>query len=138
MSAEFVDSGHDQLPMRTILQASIFADFLIVFITRQIHSENRVVVICTREFGGGIGDKHLNQFFDIHSTSANYLHAHTMVYVSWFYCFLICHELLLGNCRRFASKPSTLTEICKKNKFASTIIGRHPGVQNLVQMGEAA
>ncbi len=42
--------------MCAVLEAGIFADFLVVFIPRQVHSQNRVVVIRAREFSNGVGD----------------------------------------------------------------------------------
>ena len=74
-AAEFVNARDDQFPVGAIFQAGILANFFVVFVPGQVHTQNCVVVIGAGELCGCIRDQHLDQFIDIDTACAYYLHA---------------------------------------------------------------
>src|SRR5262249_40014342 len=81
-STEFVDAGHDQFPVGAVFQTCVFADLLVVLVTGKVHAKDRVVVVGAGKFGGGIGDQHLDQLFDVNPTLADNLYANSLRDVS--------------------------------------------------------
>src|SRR6185312_8329023 len=53
-TAKLIDARNDQLPMRPVFEPGVLANFLVIFMTREMHSQDRVVIICTRKLGGGV------------------------------------------------------------------------------------
>ena len=68
--------------MGPVFQARVLADFLVVFMTGQIHAQDGVVIV-RREFRPGRVDELFNQLFHVDSPGADLLHADAFGHVPW-------------------------------------------------------
>ena len=91
-AAQLVNAGNDQLPVSAIFKARIFADLFVILVSRQMHAQNRVVVVGAGEFCRGIRDQHLDQFVHIHATRAYDFHTDALANVAVFDDCAFCHN----------------------------------------------
>src|SRR5437870_883600 len=62
LPAELIDSRNNEFPMGAVFQSRILANLFVVFVTCQMHAQNRVVVVGAGKLGRRIGDEHLDEF----------------------------------------------------------------------------
>ena len=64
-ASQFIDAGHDQLEVCTVLKTRILADLLVVLVTGKMHSQDRVVVIRAGEFGCSVRNQYLDELIHV-------------------------------------------------------------------------
>src|SRR5260370_10478369 len=95
VSAQFINTRNNQLPMGAVFQPRVLADFLVVLVASQVHAKNSVVVIRAGKLSCGVGNQHFDQLFYVYAASADDLNTDALSHVAWFYCILSSHKNVL-------------------------------------------
>jgi len=91
-AAQLVNARNNQFPVRSIFQSGVFANFFVVFMADQMHSENGVVVISAGKLCAGIRDQHLDQFRHVNAAFGDDLDSYSLVDVSSLHNLLVWHK----------------------------------------------